>query len=44
MTQRGFVIVGETARASRFHSKDAYARLTGTAPIPVWSGNTLRCG
>lgn len=36
------VIVGETARASRFRSKDAYARFTGTAPIPVWSGNTVR--
>lgn len=36
------VIIGETARASRFRSKDAYARFTGTAPIPVWSGNTVR--
>ncbi len=24
----------------RFRSKDAYARFTGTAPIPVWSGNS----
>jgi len=24
----------------RFRSRDAYARFTGTAPIPVWSGNT----
>jgi len=36
------VIIGETARASRFRSKDAYARFTGTAPIPVWSGNPVR--
>lgn len=34
------VILGETAGAHRFRSKDAYARFTGTAPIPVWSGNT----
>ncbi|MGK8486815.1 IS110 family transposase [Nocardia asiatica] len=34
------VIVGETAGAQRFRSKDAYARFTGTAPIPVWSGAT----
>lgn len=33
-------IVGETAGARRFRSKDAFARFTGTAPIPVWSGNT----
>jgi transposase len=33
-------IVGETAGAQRFRSKDAYARFTGTAPIPVWSGST----
>jgi len=31
-------IVGETARAHRFRSKDAFARFNGTAPIPVWSG------
>jgi transposase len=36
------VIIGETATASRFRSRDAYARFTGTAPIPVWSGNTVR--
>lgn len=24
----------------RFRSKDAYARFTGTAPIPVWSGSS----
>lgn len=33
-------ILGETAGARRFRSKDAYARFTGTAPIPVWSGST----
>jgi len=32
------VIVGETAGVHRFCDKDAYARLTGTAPVPVWSG------
>ncbi|WJG13542.1 IS110 family transposase [Gordonia sp. Swx-4] len=31
------VIIGETAGAHRFHSKDAYAKFNGTAPIPVWS-------
>jgi transposase len=35
-------IVGETAGVERFHSKDAYARYTGTAPLPVWSGNKER--
>ncbi|WP_342216812.1 transposase [Nocardia brasiliensis] len=34
------VIVGETAGAQRFRNKAAYARFTGTAPIPVWSGAT----
>jgi transposase len=34
------VILGETAGAHRFKSKDAYARFTGTAPIPVWSGDS----
>jgi transposase len=33
------MILGETAGAGRFRSKDAYARFTGTAPIPVWSGD-----
>ena len=33
-------IIGETAGAGRFHSKAAFARWNGTAPIPVWSGNT----
>jgi transposase len=31
-------ILGETAGAHRFRSRDAYARFTGTAPVPVWSG------
>jgi transposase len=35
-------IVGETAGARRFRSKSAYARWNGTAPQPVWSGNTRR--
>lgn len=35
-------LVGETARASRFRNQDAYARFNGTAPIPVWSGNTTK--
>lgn len=35
-------IVGETAQARRFRSKDAFARLNGTAPIPVWSSNKQR--
>lgn len=34
------MIVGETAGAHRFRHKDAYARFTGTAPIPVWSGSS----
>ncbi|WP_261555682.1 transposase [Frankia tisae] len=34
------MILGETAGVHRFRDKDAYARLTGTAPIPVWSGNS----
>lgn len=36
------MILGETAGAQRFRSKDAYARFNGTAPIPVWSGNKVR--
>lgn len=36
------VLLGETADVRRFRSRDAYARFTGTAPIPVWSGNTGR--
>jgi transposase len=35
-------IVGETAGVDRFHSKDAFARHNGTAPLPVWSGNKHR--
>lgn len=35
-------IVGETARISRFRSKEAFARHNGTAPVPVWSGDTTR--
>src|SRR5712691_3707586 len=35
-------IDGETAGAQRFRSKSAYARWNGTAPQPVWSGNTTR--
>jgi len=35
-------IVGEAAGISRFRSKEAFARHNGTAPIPVWSGNTVR--
>ncbi len=35
-------IVGETAGGGRFRSRAAFARWNGTAPIPVWSGNTTR--
>lgn len=35
-------LVGETADVNRFHSAAAFAMHNGTAPIPVWSGNTLR--
>lgn len=34
------MILGETAGVHRFRNKDAFARFTGTAPIPVWSGST----
>jgi transposase len=34
------MILGETASVDRFRNKDAYARFTGTAPIPVWSGSS----
>jgi hypothetical protein len=34
------VIVGETAGVHRFRSKDAFARFTGTVPVPVWSGSS----
>jgi transposase len=35
-------LVGETAGIERFRSKAAFARHNGTAPVPVWSGNTVR--
>ncbi len=35
-------IIGETADVRRFRSKDAFARYSGTAPIPVWSSNHPR--
>lgn len=35
-------IVGEAAGISRFRSKEAFARHNGSAPVPVWSGNTVR--
>ena len=35
-------LVGETADIRRFRSPAAYARHNGTAPVPVWSGNTER--
>jgi transposase len=35
-------ILGETAGVDRFRSKDAFARHTGTAPLPVWSSNKAR--
>lgn len=35
-------IIGETAGIGRFKSRAAYAMHTGTAPIPVWSGNSTR--
>lgn len=33
-------IVGETAGIGRFRSEACYALYSGTAPIPVWSGET----
>jgi transposase len=33
-------LVGETAGVNRFKSEPAFARHSGVAPIPVWSGNT----
>ena len=33
-------LVGETAGVTRFKSEAAFARHSGVAPIPVWSGNT----
>jgi transposase len=35
-------LVGETAGIGRFRSAAAFARLNGTAPLPVWSGNHER--
>ncbi len=35
-------IVGETADVRRFKSKDAFARYSGTAPLPVWSSDHPR--
>lgn len=35
-------IIGETAGIDRFSSKAAFAMVTGTAPVPVWSGNRER--
>jgi transposase len=35
-------IVAEVADIRRFHSKDAFARHNGTAPLPVWSSNQPR--
>jgi transposase len=33
-------LVGEAAGVSRFKTEPAFARHSGVAPIPVWSGNT----
>ena len=33
-------LVAETAGVNRFTSEAAFARHSGTAPVPVWSGNT----
>ncbi|MFA1706226.1 transposase, partial [Mycobacterium intracellulare] len=33
-------LVGESAAVTRFKSEAAFARHSGVAPIPVWSGNT----
>jgi transposase len=38
----GAKLVAETADVNRFHSAAAFAMHNGTAPIPVWSGNTER--
>ncbi len=35
-------LMAETAQIERFRSPAAFARYNGTAPIPVWSGNTER--
>lgn len=33
-------LIGQTAGVARFKSEAAFARHSGVAPIPVWSGNT----
>jgi transposase len=35
-------LIGEVAGIERFRSRHAFARHNGTAPTPVWSGNTDR--
>ena len=35
-------ILGETGGVTRFKSGDAFARHTGTAPLPGWSSNHQR--
>lgn len=35
-------VIGEAAGVARFRSAAAFARHNGTAPVPVWSGNTTR--
>ncbi len=35
-------LIGEVAGVERFRSRHAFARHNGTAPTPVWSGNTTR--
>jgi transposase len=35
-------LVGEAGGIARFRSRAAFARHNGSAPVPVWSGNTVR--
>ena len=35
-------LIGEAAGIGRFRSRAAFARHNGSAPLPVWSGNTER--
>ena len=35
-------LIGETAGVGRFRSRAAFARHNGSAPLPVWSSNTVR--
>jgi transposase len=35
-------LLGEAAGVGRFRSRAAFARHNGSAPLPVWSGNTVR--